>query len=375
MNNHPQRDNSSLWFLLGGFLSVTLVAFLNRFLSRPATPPASPPQPIHVDVQLPEQPTNQQPERVNWDVIGFASVAVTLVSAAIFYIAGWFYEGYWHAYFGIDIAQINVSPYRVMLQGSAGIFILTLSFIIAIITSPKQIYDRSFYDNTTFLVNAITRTPGISFIIVALLGVIFSLWSSFQGATFNFDELFYLILSAVFSVLFLFAERLLKWLNNIRQRWDSAKSQTDDLVNTINIINSVRHKMIIKHFTNTWPIWINYVLVSLLILSLIFSAIFGRFEAKRGAKFLSGNWQLEEVFIVSELPLAVFSEELHFECLPNYGYGPISQVSANEQNYFFVDWKEGTFFQSQPNLYVIPNNEKNNIQLLYPSHGVELSCE
>ncbi len=372
MNNQSQRDNSSLWFLLGGFLSVTLIAFFNRLPSRPSALPTSSPQPIHVDVQLPQQTTTPEPERVNWDVIGFASVAVTLVSAAIFYIAGWFYEGYWHAFFGIDIAQINASPYRVMLQGSAGVFVLILSFIVAIITSPKQVQGQESRENTTFYVQTIARTLTISFLLVAGLGFIFFLWPKLQGASLSLGDFSSTILSAVIGILLnLFSDRLYNWINSVRQKQDNTISEANEHRNS----DTLTYKMVIDRFTRTWRIWSSFVFVSLLILSLIFSAILGRFEARRGAKFLSGNWHLEEAYIISDVPLASFPESMYLECLPDFTYGPVSQASLNEQTYFFVDWKDEIFFQSQPNLYVIANNEKNNIQLVYPNQGVELSCK
>jgi len=69
--------------------------------------------------------------RPNWDVVGVAATAVTVVGASIFFIAGWVYESHWYGFYGIDISQTSIYPAMAMVEGVPGIFVFLVSFTLA----------------------------------------------------------------------------------------------------------------------------------------------------------------------------------------------------------------------------------------------------
>lgn len=94
-----------------------------------------------IDVPLPEevaQPIAHLPEatqkespRMNWDVLGIASLAISLVGAAIFYVSGWVYEAHWFGFYGIHLSQIDISPPLIMIHGVPGIIVFTVAIFLA----------------------------------------------------------------------------------------------------------------------------------------------------------------------------------------------------------------------------------------------------
>lgn len=104
---------------------------------RPQSPPAEgiASRPVSKQESAEKQETAPGAGRLApyWDVIGLTSAAVTVIGAAIFYIAGWTYEVHWYGYYGIEISQIDLSPPRIMVQGMPGILLLALGISLSLI--------------------------------------------------------------------------------------------------------------------------------------------------------------------------------------------------------------------------------------------------
>lgn len=103
--------------------------------------PSSSSEPERIDVPLPEEvaqsiaypleATQKESPRMNWDVLGIASVAISLVGAAIFYVSGWVYEAHWFGFYGIHLSQIDISPPLIMIHGVPGIIVFIVAIFLA----------------------------------------------------------------------------------------------------------------------------------------------------------------------------------------------------------------------------------------------------
>lgn len=141
MDKQEHNTKDAMWLLVLGWLLgqfVLLLIILNRVLRRESErtiPETREPQAAAMPTTTAQ--TSQREAREGefwagrlapyWDVIGLTSVAITIVGAATFYIAGWFYEAHWYSYYGIEVSQIELVPHQVMVQGVPGILLLVFS--------------------------------------------------------------------------------------------------------------------------------------------------------------------------------------------------------------------------------------------------------
>src|SRR5262245_2740626 len=69
-----------------------------------------------------------KPREINWDVIGFASAALTLVGASIFYLTGYTYLVAWYDYFGISSTQLRLPIDYIIAQSIVPLLSVTIIF-------------------------------------------------------------------------------------------------------------------------------------------------------------------------------------------------------------------------------------------------------
>lgn len=145
MNRQEHNTRDSMWLLVLGWLaaqSAILLAILTRVLRRKEerpVPEVQRPQATAIPTSSAEASQEKFEDESGasrlapyWDVIGLTSVAITIAGAATFYIAGWFYEAHWYGYYGIEVSQIELVPYQIMVQGVPGILLLVLSISLSL---------------------------------------------------------------------------------------------------------------------------------------------------------------------------------------------------------------------------------------------------
>lgn len=466
MTRHHKTELKFLVFGLTWITAITLAIYvaLKRILEErfphsemPSISPtpnitSRPSEPSDVNTQNTNQNhqevLNEEPKNNGnhngplWDIIGLTSVAVTIVGAAIFYIAGWVYEGNWYGFYGIEISHIGLLPNQVMVQGLPGIFLVIVCLILSF---TWQYFMKGI--NWIFGLGQLNRQEGIDLIsnfaidenrklnvtrtefyiiilrayqlaYVALSAFIFFI--SIKGGAIPWELFFTLIpgivIISVVSILAYFEElfnslklilgiptnqnfrflsipsitswllgKLVKLLIRLPQitkliqkeqnKLDEALSQDTNYRTQLLLFykladlpfeepikyTTVNHAMfrifekfflIIKsRFTG---FWLPLVLTMLFLVSISASSLLGIFDAIRGARSLSGNWQFPVTFITSNdklISLSQFEQEVD----GGYQYGPFGLVFSTDMNYYLTELKADVNYKSHPSLYVIPN--------------------
>lgn len=339
MNN--QRDNSSLWFLLGGFLSVTLIAFYNHLLSRPATPPASPPQPIQL-IRVPEQSAHEEPESVNWDVIGFASAATTLIGTSIFFLSGWIYESRWYGFYGLRATDLELTPFEIAIQGIPGMLVFLTALFISVIVfiGSKKVNDLTV--SSEDLPITFFWAYFISASIVMVLGVS----SAFSNPMASHDLDFLLVLFP--SGLIMLAWLIITFRGLQRtsfsdvgmdpQAFRRAKPLKRLLLTSILASQSIEITTK-KVFGNSWQFWVGVLLIPFFFTSIATSAVLAEFDAIRGIRTMDSRWNVPTIYLYSQETLPIFEEfEEPESATSTHKYGPLGLLASNSNNYYFIDW-------------------------------------
>ena len=167
VKRHQNGRDGVILIMLGWatalFVAVAIIANklfkLNQYSSRPIEPVLIQ-EPQEIAVHSIEK--DNSPFRFwNWDVVGLTSVAVTIVGAAIFYVAGWVYEANWYGFYSIEVSQIGLVPNQVMLQGFPGIFLVLIGLILSVTWQYLRNTADWLYDLLNF------HTPGLWLAIIS----------------------------------------------------------------------------------------------------------------------------------------------------------------------------------------------------------------
>lgn len=174
-----EGGNKSLFWLLVG-LCLTMIGVVigwglnHQTEDNDSVDPQKPPS--NAQSALPDAKVQSQnnsvptPKReLNWDVIGLASVAITLMSAGVFYIAGWVYEARWYSFYGLEVSQFQLDPARVMVQGMPGILLLTASITLSLILfSTGKAYTQIVQSDNTIREEDAIQVSGLNILTVGV---------------------------------------------------------------------------------------------------------------------------------------------------------------------------------------------------------------
>lgn len=108
--------------------------------------------------------------------------------------------------------------------------------------------------------------------------------------------------------------------------------------------------------------WMPLLVTLLFLVSISTSAALGKFDALRGARSLSGNWQIPMTYVFSNKKiLSLAAKEIKVD--GGYEYGSFGLIASTDTNLYLVTWKTDIFFKEQPSLYIIPVKPEQSILL------------
>jgi hypothetical protein len=384
------------------------------------------------DVAHQSQESNEARSKreLNWDVIGFASAAVALIGAAIFYLAGWIYEAHWYAFYGLDVAQLNLAPFHIMIQGVPSIFLLILcSAISLVILAFSQIIASPEKPQTQFLTSTIIRTYFLAVNLIIIAGLVLGIisngrilaWEVFVSMIagliiITVAQLVIMLDANAQAIMASFTGNYSAWPKGIsywlwlqvtklivksqkriyrsawfRRRAIAAGNQQAyvDFLNAgytpLAAVSSLKpeygvavtdfietyhkqRKALIKKAVETWQLWLALFVALFFLVSVSISALLGDFDALRGARTLSGSWEVPPAYVVG----AELKPHL-LPCLPERddsatnsdAFGPVGLLTSNETSLFLVQLKENTnYYQARPSLCVLSRESVESILLV-----------
>lgn len=314
---------------------------------------------------------------LNWDVIGLTSVAITLVGAAIFYIAGWMYEAHWFSYYGIDISQLSLSPFQIMIEGVPGILLLTISLLTSFLFI--SIFNRVRGVDTLrrdYLPIIITLAFFIAFALM-IVGAIIVRKVTDDPVPIMVSVMIipgFIIILIIYTQLYSISTAFLfRKLNVIlfrRFKIDAARGVTLLTRKQNRISQFIRYMYGLESefklgglFLNSFILWqflFGIVAILFFLTSISASALLGSYDARRGVRLLSGDWRIRKTYLYSNEELEALSSSTN---ISNSGfvYGPLGMLMSNERDFFLVDWKESLYYEEQPKVYIIPREKVEQI--------------
>ncbi len=415
MNSRDRNENTHFWLIIVGFLTaqMALIVVLLRRVFQRAEAPTLPPQPFHIDAYtpetvvtppespqqpsiLPDRATKQKPEPgLNWDVLGIASAAITLISAAIFYVAGWVYEAHWHSYFGINTSQIDLVPANVMIQGMPGIFLLGCTTLLGfgIIGVSKRLLTKVgfkiqdipivilfAYALSTLILAIVLTIPITGFptifkigppllevwiaLIPGMLIAIISVGIFWLAVLANIKPAWFLAIVRAMPVAFALSSLSLPSTQTMSIVVEKALEELVDESGTS--IVQLKSRQIVKAVTESWQFWLGLVLLMFFLLSIATSAILGEYDARQGVRSLDGNWHIPMVNILSDQPILALEEFSIATEQQGCEYGVFGLVSQGDAKLFLVKWEDIGGWVSPP-IYVVSNHRGIDLHLL-PVH-------
>lgn len=338
-------------------------------------------------------------------IMGWASAIITLIGAAIFYVAGWVYEAHWFGFYGIDSSRLALPVTSVMIQGIPGILLLTLCVLITV--SIAAIGNRLFYSSEIRVANIPGIIIAIYFFAFGILGgcAIFMTLATKDALPWE-AWVFIAPGIIVFSFLFIFIARrdyfdtsfrLQSILATARQHpskdwgklWLVGAIEMAKLMPVLNLLSLPRYPayfeeeilfkeeeiraqiknqgaQLIEALKITWPFWISLAMIFLFFISISTSALLGEWDAHHGGRTLVGDWQFPETYVFTENEMDVF-QDVAFENTANgYSYGPFAMVASDAQYIYLTDWKPGEYYTRHPDLYIIARAPEIAIHMIQP---------
>ena len=366
------------------------------------------------DTNLPLFPKNEPDKKtlVPSDMLNLTTALLGLVSAAIFYVAGWVYEANWYAFYGISLTQINFQPQQVMVEGIPGVFLIGVSFVIVMISNgigtiaskkprtipenknllhidPGNILYTYFIATTTslsfiiankqflnpFPIELSVSLAGVVLVIIAmfalrimlnardtflpavlailmlivLLPIQFFLYSDIKTS-----DTFELLVNSVSMLigLFSFADTVMRLL----QRKLEKSPRYISFISTL----QTRFDSVLHELNTSSQLWTGLLFLFLFFLSIGLSAVLGRIDASYGRRLMLGGWHLNNVYVFSNADLSLIQKDTN----SNPEDAPLGLLYSDDQSFFLVDLMEGVRYSTRPNLYIIPRSNDSKYTIL-----------
>jgi hypothetical protein len=282
---------------------------------------------------------------LEWDVIGLTSVTIAIIGAATLYAVGWMYESRWYSYYGIEPSQLNLAPNQVSIQSIPGLLFIFFSaaillpVFIRLAIKRLQIYGFDWSDlreRNERIGTIVLQVSVLNFLLIFSFGCYISL---------TINNFIYEIYISLLSILIIFCFR-----------------------GIVDFFDLVRFSLL--------RFWVIIFHTSLFLSSLSLLAVLGQFDAYRGHRLLSGDWQLQRTYIITNKEISAFSlrgskcsEDKITTNNSSSIYCDLSLILRTENQLFFVDWEKDGFYTRNPTLYVVPiGGDDQQISLITQEH-------
>lgn len=278
-------------------------------------------------------------EKFNWDVIGLASVATALVSSAIVYTSGWVYEAHWYSHYNINLSQIELQPFQIMVQGIPGVLFFTLMIILSLLFRNTFQWVRTgsgINSRDTSRITFIAYHLGMGGMMLILVWSVITDNSRISSLV----EIYIAIIPGIIAIILLeFAPTIANDRNGIFQTILQLPYQT---------------RRIIVALDQSWLFTIFIGLVFLFLTSISFSAVIGEFDAQANRRTVDGKLYLQQMCMYSDEPVIALQESYIKRERNAYKYGPLILVSSNETTLFIYELENP---DSPPKLIVFPRKD------------------
>jgi hypothetical protein len=331
-------------------------------------------------------------------VRNIGSAAITIAGAAIFYIAGWVYEAHWYGYYGVEVSQLDIAPHIVMIQGVPGIVFLAImgAISLALFSFAKLLLLSTGITkedlpgiilNAYILCFCVLVFLAIKLSLIGTGGVPWEVWLSLAPGLAALTILYSVVRYTRFINRFVFLavkSRILMEVitekrffrafclvlsmlptyflggkligKDLKPRFDSIEREIRERIDR-------QMKSALKKVVATRRFWIAVIVFFLFFTSISASALLGEFDARRGARSLSGNRHLSTAFIYSEQEINTLREHLYESDEEVLVYGPLYILSSDSDTLLLTEPKPQSseesisYYQHRPALYAVMRDE------------------
>lgn len=347
--------------------------------------PSKPSNPQSNKISMPTRSTTplntrtKKIPKIDWNVMGFVSVAITLISTSFFFLIGWSYESNWYSYFGINSSEINIPVPQVLIRSVPIVIGALISLLLSYLFISLLIF---VLESLKTFENKVVTKKRSNIIVIWLT----NFWANLTGFWLSKENKLWLVLFASLALNLGFSYSIFPF--SIPGNYFAMVHDLpfEGLLSTVpfgfivfvivylafQIMFSQPFQAITidSFFGGNSKITFIVVFGIVYLFSILFiSSSISLLDAASGRKGISDIGKIQRVYLVSHKALSMMGDLEISRCVDENIciYGPFGLIAETDNSFFLAKSStQQADFSRNPWLYIMPRNDLNGSFSIVP---------